>query len=67
MVENHSFCYPTWGKLTSKKYSSIATELKLLGSKISSETQKDPAGRLQNFTLKLWEKTLYLLSNRTIL
>ena len=56
MVENHSFCYPTWGKLTSKKYSSIATELKLLGSKISSETQKDPAGRLQNFTLKLWEK-----------
>jgi len=56
MVKNHSFCYPTWGKLTSKKYSSIATELKLLGSKISSETQKDPAGRLQNFTLKLWEK-----------
>ena len=46
MVKNHSFCYPTWGKLTSKKYSSIATELKLLGSKISSETQKDPAGRL---------------------
>ena len=55
MIENHSFSYPTWEKLTSEKYNSIATELKLLGSKISSKTQNDPAGILQNFTLKLWE------------
>ncbi|MBM24510.1 MAG: hypothetical protein CL760_02210 [Chloroflexi bacterium] len=55
MIENYSFSYPTWGKLTSEKYHSIAKELKQLGSTISSETQADPAGRLQNFTLKLWE------------
>ena len=55
MIENHSFSYPTWEKLSSEKYNSIATELKQFGSTISSETQADPAGRLQNFTLKLWE------------
>ena len=55
MIKNHSFSYPTWEELTSEKYNSIATELKLFGSRIPSKTQADPAGTLQNFTLKLWE------------
>ena len=34
MIENHSFSYPTWEKLSSEKYNSIATELKQFGSTI---------------------------------
>ncbi|RJQ17475.1 MAG: methyltransferase domain-containing protein [Nitrospiraceae bacterium] len=49
------FTYANWGDVRSADFVNLISELGKLGALAGQHTSKDGAGRLQHFTLKLWE------------